>query len=79
MALPTRLRHNPIRNIPAYITKSPGRFNFGTLVLSLSDIYIRYPLSPVCDLSYYLIISNLSFTAPILVSLLLRASILPFI
>ena len=47
-----------IRNIPVYVTKSPGRFNFSTLVLSLSNIYMRYPLSPMRDLLYYLIISN---------------------
>ena len=67
----------PIRNIPVYITVSPGRFSFSALVLSLSDIYIRYPLSPIYDLLYLLIISNLSFTVPILISFLLRASILP--
>ena len=66
---------HPVRNIPAYITKSPSRFNFSTLVLSLSNIYIRYPLSPMRDLLYRLIISNLSFVTPILVSLLLKASI----
>ena len=66
----------PIRNIPIYITESPSRFNFSTLVLSLSDIYIRYPLSPVRDPLYYLIISNLNFTIPIYISFLLRASIL---
>ena len=67
----------PVRNIPAYITKSPGRFNFSTLVLSFSNIYIRYPLSPMRDLLYYLIISSLSFAVPISISFLLRASILP--
>src|SRR5437016_1781620 len=67
----------PIKNIPAYTIESLSRFNFGALVLSLSDIYIRYPLSPMRDLLYLLIISNLSFAAPILISFLLRASILP--
>ena len=66
----------PNRNIPAYATESPGRFNFSALVLSLSDFCVRYPLSPIYDPLYYLIISNLSFAAPILVSLLLRAFIL---
>ena len=65
-----------VRNIPVYITVSPGRFSFSALVLSLSNIYIKYPLSPIRDLLYLLIISNLSFTIPILISFLLRVFIL---
>ena len=69
----------PVRNIPAYVTASPAMFNFKLLVLSLSNIYIRYPLSPVCDLLYRLIISNLIFNVPILFSFLLKALLLPSI
>ena len=69
----------PIKNIPIYIIVSPTKFSYKLLVLSLNNIYIKYPLSPIHDLLYYLIISNLFFNIPILLSLLLKASILPSI
>ena len=61
------------------MTVSSGKFSRNALVLSLSNIYIKYPLSPIRDLLYYLIINNLIFNVPISLSLLLRASILPSI
>ena len=69
----------PVRNIPVYITISLGKFGREFSVPSFSDIYIRYPLSPIYDPLYYLILSNLIFDVPILLSLLLRASVLPSI
>ena len=61
------------------MTVSPAEFNRKLLVLSFSDIYIRYPLSPIRDPLYYLIISSLILNIPILLSFLLKALLLPFI
>ena len=61
------------------MTVSPAETNFTILVLTFSIIYIRYPLSPIYELLYYLTTSILIFNIPILFSLLLRASILPSI
>ena len=61
------------------MTILPTKANFDALVLIFSNIYIRYPLSLICGPLYRLIISNLIFNIPILLSLLLRASILPSI
>ena len=69
----------PDRNISVYVTVSPAKFSRGFLILSLSDIYIRYPLSPVRDLLYRLIISNLILNISILFSFLLKTLLLPSI
>ena len=61
------------------MTISPAKANFNALVLIFSNIYIRYPLSPVCKLLYCLTIGNLIFNIPMSISLLLRASVLPSI
>ena len=69
----------PNKNIYTYATVSLAKLSFKLSVLSLSDICVRYPLSPVYDLLYYLIISSLIFNVPILFSFLLKALLLPSI
>ena len=61
------------------MTISPAKANFNTLVLIFSNIYIRYPLSPIHEPLYRSTVGNLIFNIPISLSLLLRASVLPSI
>ena len=64
----------PVKNIPAYITISASVAILGPLYLSFNNIYVRYFLSLTLILLNYLTASNLIILAPILFSLLLKAS-----
>ena len=64
----------PNRNIPIYITASTSIAILCPLYCSLSDIYIRYPLSFAFILLNHLTANSLTFLIFILFSLLLKAS-----
>ncbi len=61
------------------MTTSLGKSIRAPLFLSLSDIYIRYPLNAIYNLLNYLTTNNLTFVIPISFSFLSRAIILPSI
>jgi hypothetical protein len=52
-----------------YATISPTKGSYDPLFLSLSNIYVRYPLSAIRDPLYRLTASSLIFNAPISFSL----------
>ena len=56
------------------MTASASVTILGPLYLSFNDIYIRYPLSLILVLSNHLTVGSLTALAPILFSLLLKAS-----
>ena len=69
----------PIKYIPIYITASSGVTILCPLYLSLSDIYIKYPLSSVYILLNHLTSSNLTLALPIPFNFLLNTAQLIFI
>ena len=64
----------PVKYIPIYITASSGIIILYPLYLSLSNIYIKYPLSSVCILLNCLTSSNLTLALPISFNFLLNAA-----
>src|SRR6266700_7414251 len=64
----------PVRNIPIYITIFGGIAILYPLYLSLSDIYIRYPLSSAYILLNYLTSGSLTLALPISFNFLLNAA-----